>query len=427
MHSFLARITEKAGVFFRTDLKYTIRNGGWLTLSQAFSFVLSLVSAYVFANYIDPTEYGTYKYILSTVGLLSLSTLPSMGTAILQATAVGALNVYREGIRVSIRYGTLGMAAALLVGLYYLWQGNQALGYSLLGISIGIPFLESFSLWSSYLAGKQDFKKASIFNSLTQTIILASTTGVLFFSQNIYLTLATFCLSTVVTHATMHYYVQRRFKEEMDAAAHESAPHLTFGKKLSVIGILGSAISKIDTIVVWHLTGPIAVAHYSFALATTTPIKTLFKTLFNLAHPKFAGASTDSIHASVTRKVLLLLLVFVPIGLAYIVLTPLLFKLFFPLYIDSIAYAQVLGITLMLYPTKLYSIAVLTRKDKRPIYLINTFGPIAHICTLIPLVYFFGIWGVVYTTLLDFASSTAITFYYFKKMGPAATVESTVS
>ena len=83
------KILRRSQKYTGTDNVYLAKSGFWLTLGQFFSLVVTFLSAVAFANLLDPTTYGNYKYVLSLLGILAVFCLDGMRTAVTQAVARG--------------------------------------------------------------------------------------------------------------------------------------------------------------------------------------------------------------------------------------------------------------------------------------------------------------------------------------------------
>lgn len=415
MQTIVNSFLGKAERYFKTDISYVIRGGTWLSGGQGVSTLLSFIVAVAFANLLPKETYGTYKYILSVVGILSITTLPSMTTAILQAVSRGTDGAYIKGVREKIRWGTIGAAGGVCLGVYYLLVGgNLTLGYGMLIISPFIPLIEGFSIWGSVYSGKKQFKESVYYNSLVQIVATLGTILAITLSKSIFLVLFMYGLTYSLSRYLIHRHVLREFPQT--ATGIDSEDTIRFGKNMSIVSILGILVDQLDTILIWHFMGAEWVASYAFAIATTTPAKTLMKSLINLAYPKLAEKDTATLKHTIGEKVLKSTIFFVPFTLIYIALLPLLYKIFFPQYLDGVIFAQVLGLIFLFFPGKLYGIAVTTRVERKPTYILNTINPVINLLMLVILVPFFGIWGAVASHILEYASSLALTIYFFRRL-----------
>ncbi|MCH7974062.1 MAG: oligosaccharide flippase family protein [Bacteroidetes bacterium] len=173
------------GKFTRTDIKYLVRGGFWLSTKSIISIVISLFTAIAFANFLSQDIYGIYKYIITIIALLALSSLSGMGSSVTRAVARGYVGSLIPAIKTSIKWGLLGSLASIAISIYYFVNGNLLLGTAFVIASIFIPFRDSLSLYQSFLGGKKMFKKMSRYTIISNIVAAASLMAALFLTRNI--------------------------------------------------------------------------------------------------------------------------------------------------------------------------------------------------------------------------------------------------
>jgi|SRR3989344_6668852 len=410
IEKFLQGMNARTGI----DMHYLLSGGGSIFLGQVVSALFALALATAMANLIPKETYGSYKYILSIVSILTIATLTGMPTSLTQAIARGELGAYRKSLSAKLSWGVLGSLGAIGVGGYYIFMGNTDIGYSLLIVALFLPLSEAYSLWSAVFAGKKQFIPSAIYNALVQagaTLILIIT---IFCSKNVIVIIFFYYASYTVFRYLAHRSVLKRFPALSQNT--DTGDAVAYGKRLSLVGAFSQSATQLDSLLVWHLMGPIALATYGFAVATTAPMKALLKATTTLAMPKYAEKSTRQLRNAVHTKIWKAYVIFIPITIAYIALLPIPFHFLFPQYLDSLIYAQALGLTFLFFPTKLQSTAILTRKNRTPVYLTNLANSISLTIFDVIGIYFLGIWGAVGATLLQYVFSTALTYYYYRTM-----------
>jgi len=376
--------------------------------------LFAFASAYAFANYIDPEQYGAYKYMLSIFGIASIATLLYMSTAITEGVSQNKTGIFKDALMVRFKWGLFGSLFLAITGIYYLSQSNTEFGITFLLLALVVPFHSPLTEWTSYLAGKKKFYLTAKLNIITTITIVSSTIFSLILFQNTYLTLTIFILSHILSHVGVTRWIQNTFGDLfIGIRAPES---LQFGKKLSFTKVYGNLTRQLDTIVLWHFTGPAALAYYAFADSLTKPFNLLSKSIVKLAEPVYFNKTTPEIKSGVTKKIFIGIFVLIPFVLLLVITVQFIFEFFFPQYLESIAYVQVLVLLLLLAPTKLLSVGLYTRKNKAPTYIINIVSPTIHLISLFSLVLLYGVWGVVLTRVVDQFWGIAASYYYFRKI-----------
>src|SRR3990167_9761490 len=118
---------DKTSEYFKTDVIYTLKGGSFLSLGNFFSVASSFALAFFFARLLPKEIYGTYSYILAWISVLGVFALTGMDMAVIQSVSRGFESSLIVGLKKKIKYGLLGTLAALLIGVYYFYNGNQTL------------------------------------------------------------------------------------------------------------------------------------------------------------------------------------------------------------------------------------------------------------------------------------------------------------
>jgi O-antigen/teichoic acid export membrane protein len=182
------------------------------------------------------------------------------------------------------------------------------------------------------------------------------------------------------------------------------------------MNIRGVVASQLDKILLWHFLGAAPLAIYFIAVTPPLKIKDAFKTIGELALPKFSQRSKQELKRSISKKTFKLFLLIVPIVVFYIILAPLIYKILFPQYLDSVIYSQVFIISLLLFPRILLDTSLTAQMRKKDLYLVRTLSPIIQILLLLILLPLYGIWGAIFAILITQISNFGLLLFLFKKM-----------
>ncbi len=398
--------------YTKTDMVYLAKGGFWLGIGQFVATGSAFLISVAFANLLSPETYGLYKFVLSINSLILITTLSGMDSAITQAVSRGFEGTMEVGFKIKMKWGFLGSMISILISIYYLAQGNITLAICFGIISIFAPFTESSDIYNSLLWGKKLFNVQAKYNAINTLIILASTTSVLFLTKNLYIVLATYLIALTVPNFFFIKSIKKTYQENKDV----DPDAIKYGKHLSIIGLLSLLVSQLDKILVFHYIGATNLAIYSLAVAPTDQVKGLLKNLNSLAMPKFSEKTTEQIKKSIWHKVWLLALIMIVVITGYIILVPFLFKIFFPKYLASIIYSQIISISLIFAVLAGFLATILeSQKAKSELYKYNIYTSLINIITLFPLVYFYGIWGAIISRSISRIFSLGYSSYLIKK------------
>ncbi|MBI4812395.1 oligosaccharide flippase family protein [Candidatus Falkowbacteria bacterium] len=404
----LLRWSEK---WTKTDMIYLARGGFWLNLGHVISVFLGMVLMYAFANFIDKETFGIYKYILTVTGILSITTLTGMGTALTKAVAEGKEGDFLITLKHKINWGTIGALASLILSFFYYYKDNHTLSICFLIASIFIPLMDSFSIYDSFLIGKKDFKKSaqySIFIKIVSTIFMLIGT---ILTKNIYiLILIYFSTNTALRYFSLRFTINQ-YKPNNETAANT----INYGKHLSLINLFTVAAQYLDSMLVFNFIGSAQLAAYSIAIAIPENIKNLFKFIQPLSMPKFANQTSEDIKKDIINKMIKTGIIMIAIIIFYIFAAPLLFKIFFSKYKEAVFYSQLFSISLIYFIIALPISALQAKGEQTKLYQFYTTTSIFQIIILLPAAYFFGILGIITARLISRFFQIIFMIYTIKK------------
>lgn len=406
----LLRWTEK---YLKTDMIYIAKNGSWLTLGQGASSLVSLLLALSFAHLVPKEIYGNYKYILSLGSIFAAFSLTGVGTALVRSIAKGYDGTLRYDFWLNIKWSLVIFLGSLGSSVYYFIQQNSVLGISFLIIGSFSPFLTSASLHGTYLSGKKDFRRTSLFNIFKRLIPATLLLVTMILSQNvIVLVLVYFIANTAVT---LYFYFLTLRIYQIPLNAPVDPDNLSYAKHLSFMGILGGIADRIDSILVFHYLGAVSLSIYAFSTAIPEQIIGWVKNINTLALPKFAARDKEHVQRELAGKILRLFLVLSAIYVVYYIGAPYIYKYFFPQYIDSVGYSQLYALMLILTSSTITMSFLQSHKAIRENYIINISSSVMRIVLVSVLVINYGITGAIAGQLLAKLCASILSYSLARK------------
>ncbi len=405
IHALLERLGRLIGV----DVRYVAVGGFWLSLSQVANAVMSFLLTVCFANLLDPSAFGTYRYVLSAYTLLSLFALSGADIAVTRAVSRGDEEALRRGATLRLRYAIFGTLAAFGVGIFYYLEGSPVVALLFFTAGLMLPLMESGELVLAYFNGKRMFREWSYTEIGAQAVSLAALAGTMFLTKNLALILLAYFIPYILVRGGVFLYTvwQKRLRAEPTEDIHPYARSMTLFQILMLAG------NSLDQIVLFHYLGATNVA--LFALAQTVPVRlqSLFKITGSLAFPKYAEREANDILPGMPRKMLLFALVILAACAFYILLAPLLFSIFFPKYVESIPYSQVLVFFTLSAVTYPFSAYLTAHKKISANYLYGAATLGLKMATLLLFVPRWGVWGAVLSMLVSTIGILIITAILF--------------
>ncbi|MDD3711339.1 MAG: oligosaccharide flippase family protein [Patescibacteria group bacterium] len=400
-------LLKKSEKWTKTDMIYLFKGGFWLSSGKIISSLSGLLLAIFFANLLPKEDYGTYKYILSIVGLLAIPTLSGINTALNRSIAQGNDKSFFISLKTKIKWGTLGgILSLLLAGYYYFYKDDTTLTICFLISSLFIPFMDPIMAYQSILIGKKKFKMLSTQNAIINTVAVLIIILVLATTRNLFAVL----FSYFISHTTLRFIFLIFTLKKIKLNKNEDKSVISYGKHLSAMNIIGTISSQIDKILIFNYLGVVNLAIYSFAIVMPDQIRTFLKNINVLALPKMSQNLSLS-KKDVIKKIKTFFIILLPIIILYIILAPTIYKLFFPEYLDSIIYSQLFSISLLGIPFSMLGLSYLTAtKQQTKLYFLTTWLSIIKIILLIIGGYFFGLNGII-ISIIFYQLSYSILIY----------------
>lgn len=386
--------------YTKTDMIYLTKGGFWAILGQIIVSFASFLLAIAFANLLPKEIYGQYKYVLSLVSILGTFTLTGLTTAIMRSVIRGHEGSLNYAFWQNIKWSAVFFVGSLGIATYYILHGNYFLGISMLLAGCLWPIFVSTNLYSPFLSAKKDFKRSAIYfdiigNLFPYTCIVLT----ILITKNPLWLVTMYLLSNTVIGMVLYIRVTKIYKPNKEV----DPEFLHYSKHLSLMNILNGVASNIDQILVFHFIGPIQLAIYNFAVAIPNQIKGPVKNLSNLIFPKYSERSDLEIRKGMRNKISVMLLTLFVIIVVYILLTPFIFKIFFPKYTDAVFYSQIFSLSLLWAASTPASVYLSAKKKIKEQYIINVLMSIAQIIIVSIAVIFGGLlWLIIARVLIRF-------------------------
>jgi len=410
----LLRWSEK---YTKTDMVYLTHGGFWLSFNKVVGMATSLALSIAFANLLSKESYGAYKYIISFVGILGVTTLTGMNTALSRSVSLGFEGSLRKVVKIKFLWGLLGMVGGILIASYYFYRGNALLGFGFLVIAILEPLIDSLIVYGAYLQGKKLFKISAILNSITQTTTVGMIIVSLALFKNVPLIILASLGTNFIVQGTLSLYVFKRYPPNSAT----DIKTISYGKHLSLLNLFTTLADSLDKILLWHLIGPVELAIYSFALAPITQGKAFLQSLTTLAFPKFAQQKPEILRQTLVPKIVRLIAILLVLVIAYMLLAPYLYHILFPAYLDAVPFTRYYALYILLFPLSLVGASFVAQGKHHYLYILRIATPAVKIGLLILLIPMYGIYGAISALLLATIFNSSVALYLFKKPQGTAT------
>lgn len=404
-------LLRKSEKYTKTDMVYLAKGGSWLMSGQFITTIFSLILSVAFANLLPKEVFGNYKFILSLAGIISAFTLTGIGTAVIQSVARGYEGALKTGFWIQLKWSIFIILASLTGAIYYFLNDNNLTAISLLVIGSTYPIITSSSLYSGFLTGKKNFKLIALLNIFRNVLPVILLLITVFLTQDTLVIIFVYFISNTLASIYSYLIVIKKYKPKQKT----DKEMVSYGKHLSIINIISAVAMQIDKILVFHFLGAAQLAIYAFAIMIPNHIHGLFKNISVLAFPRFSQQNKFELKKSLPSKTFKLFIFSLLISILYIIFSPFIFKLIFPLYLDSIIYTQFFAINIILTGGLLISSTFIqSQKLIKETYIISIFKNILKISLLYFLIPVYGIIGAILGILIPRFISLFLSFALIK-------------
>lgn len=395
--SVIKRTGDKLETILRVDIDYIVKGGFFLSIAQFFSMGIGLVMSIAFANLLDPTTYGQYKYVTSAALILgSLTLTTGLGTSIIQGVARGYEGNLNAAFWKNLHW-SLGMfVLSFATAAYYWLNENMFLTLSFVVIGLAVPLTNSASFYRVFLNGKKEFKNLTLDMIIQKSITALTVIGTMFITNNPLAIVCVFFASELITPLFFYVHTLKKYKPNNKTDILENK---SYSIHLSIMNIMKNIGGQMDKILIFQWIGAAQLASYSIALAPVTEISGVDKTLSTLALPKLSQRPYEEIRETLLRKIILLMGIMGIVTFVYILATPFIFSLLFPQYTNAVLYSQLLALTIILSPAVIITKAFVAHKKIIELYLMRLTVPAVQVATLAYFLPKFGLMGAVISIL----------------------------
>lgn len=396
----------------KMDVAYLAKASLWSFLGDGAATIASILLSVAFANLMSKETFGLYRYVLSVAGILTFPTLVGINMSMVQSVARGFEGSFFDGLKTKIKWGSFAALFCAVIAVYYITKANHTLAVAFIIAGCFLPFMDSVLLYQSIWAGRKNFKTQNIFQVIAQVIAVAVVFLVLLFTRNILLVILAYFAAYTFSRTLLLFITVKKAKINRQ----KDEKTISFGKHLSLMQVPGIIANQTDKVLLWSFLGPSALAVYSFAILLPDNIRTVFRDLETVILPKFSQKQKQELQKGLPRKILVVLPVLILAVVVYVLITPWIFKIFFPRYLDAVKYSQIYSLCIIFFTLQVpFTTALTSQLEKRKLYFFRFFAPLLQIALLAVFTPLYGIMGAIAAIISSQIIGLLVLIFLFKK------------
>jgi O-antigen/teichoic acid export membrane protein len=360
------------------------------------------------ARSLTKEAYGWYGVVMSIVGVMALSSLPEMSTAIARAVSRGYDGTYLLAIRERVRFSLWGVVAAIILSVYFFVQGKAELSAIFVAVSLTFVFTQVFSSYQSVLLGQKRFGQIAVRQALYSIFTYGITVVVVLVSKSLLAAVTAFFVCEGITNVVFHIRVVPLLRSrQVDAAS------LGYGKHLTLMDIPGIISAYIDTMLVAYFLSLPDVAVYNVAAAVPPAMNAIFKTVGSVIFPDLSSIKMSEAARYVRQRMSVLLLFGTGVAVAVYLLIPFIIPLFYSrTYEASVPFARIMACGMGISaPGVILTTLLSAQKKTSELYFYRMVLPVISILLCVILTWKWGLLGISYARSLSWILGSVIAFF----------------
>ena len=392
------QLIRRLAAWMNFDLEYYVSGAALLAVDQVLTMAIGFATTWCFTNLVAKTVFGAYSYLMAIAGLLTMVALPGVAQAIQRSAARGFDGAFNVGVKLRLKAGAVAGGIMFLVAilLFALGRGMEAKGALIVSVLFPLAFvLDDFR---SVLFAKQRFGVFLILHSLIQAGVAAATIIALILQWSFPVILLANLAARSAGNIFAYFFIKYRYltNDQVDDDFHR------FGWNLSLLGIAGGISFQLDKIMVGGFLGLEAIAAYDLAFRLTDQLRNIGVFMFKLLFPRAVRVSGAAVARRFFSRVIPLAAALALIGLMVSVLLGPFMGWLFPKYPEAVSLARWLTWSALLSVVLIYLETYYLSQERfhRTYYVVNLARPFGIIILLPIFFHYWGVLGVIWTTLL---------------------------
>ncbi len=383
------------GKKFGIDAHYFAKNSLIVTIGHGISVLRGIVTGYLVTRLMPPVMYGEYQFVQSIIGTLGVFTMTGLPTSIARSIAKKEAVPLRYTMKIHTILSSLGAIALLgIIPFLSRWGREDLWPLFVIAAILYVPSIVGPYFFGGIIIGTGKFATSLRTSLDIGAALIVSVCAMLYFKPS-----SSVLLALMLGIPSIVYMIRLRTMMKDYPSKDHSWKLLRYGAQLSIVTIPVTLSWYVDKLMISALFGLNQLALFSVALMIPEQLKVWAKELFPVSFSRQAHG-TDSIERrqKITRAVGIGTL-FTGIGiLAYMLISPWIIPILFPLYASSniVILTNIAAATLITTPATLFPQYLEARGMVRELQWANWTAAAFFVGSLFLLVPTYGLIGALF-------------------------------
>ncbi len=398
------------------DLKHSF----WLVMDVALRTAAAIAGSVLFIRVAGAEYYGKYQYIFSLSALGALIMLPGFNNGLLNSAANGTEGDFDAAAKYKFKFYPLYMAFFTVAAtvMYALGKGWDIVwGFIIAGVMGGL--LAVLSGYQSYYPGKKDYKAMCLWNFLLALSSIVP--GIIYIvcrAFNSKISVFGTCFGTLLWQGAISYLLFRNVKNRFTNMARNSGLD-KYSVNLSAMSIVGGAQGYLDQFIVGSFISYSSLAYYNLAKRFFEVFKSIWGISQNYLQPRLTDKTWETANKYFIKYLHLYAVILPGFALIYLI-TPWLFTFFYGKeFVTSANYARLLLAVILVSVPNFYLESYFRAQESHKDLWISRITNLAMLGALVPMVYFWSVWGLISCRIITALSGSIIMAIVFYKQAPS--------
>jgi O-antigen/teichoic acid export membrane protein len=376
------------------NFRSLFRNSFWIMTENGISLVLGMLVVYAMGNFIDPSVAGEYKYIISLAAIVASFTISGVTYAVIRETSMGYDSFFHFATNKSLKWSLSPVLIAFVISAYYFWQGNSVYAIAFFIATFFTIMISNFSLYRSYLTGKENFQKMAIYGNIVLFVTSLLSLATFYFFDNLLLLMLGTLGTQFLTLLVIYYLVRKGIPHtSLDQELVDKFNRYVYSQ--SFINIISIAATQMDKIILFQFLGPVDLAAYTFVTVLSEKIRGLLKSFSSLIFPKFVKRDVETIKDKMFKESILFFVFLTFCFLGTLLVTPFLYAWFLPKYTTYIYLAMIYSLSIFSILGQVPYTAIQAKNYKKDLYTYELSNSVLQVVCVAVGIYFAGLLGAV--------------------------------